>query len=171
MQKVPPAQPSPGEDVLSRLRIVSRALDEPTHPLTASLLAFWRAGSVDGHFLERRAIPCRALSGHLPFLHLYEAVDADGSDWRCRLVGAGIVERYNFADRRGMTLLEAGPPEIAARRAERYRIVTATGKPAISRGRIMNIGRDFYELEVIHLPVSPRNGRPNILGGMFFFER
>ena len=159
---------SPGNQ--SPLKIVSRRLVEPSHPLAHKLLAFWAAKRKAGGLLNKSDIPCRAMGDLLPNLFLFEPVDDAGADWRCRVVGSAIRERYGGPNQRGRTLFEDYAPDIAGRRAANYRHVTQSGEPLIMRGRLMNIGRDFYEVEVLNLPVASGTGALWVLGGMFFFE-
>ena len=155
---------------LSDAKLVTWKVSEPEHPLTRSLLDFWNLHKNPKGLLDRHKIPAPELKPHLPFLYLYEPVDAEGSDWRCRISGTGITERYGAADPRGSTVRQRCPGELGEGRARNYREVCASRRAFISRGRIMNIGRDFYEAEVINVPVLAPTGARWVLGGMFFFE-
>ena len=155
---------------LSDAKLVNWKVSEPEHPLTRSLLAFWDANKNPDGLLERHKIPAPALKAHLPFLYLYAPVDPEGTDWRCRISGTGITERYGSADSKGSTVRERCKGELAEQRVRNYREVCAARRPFVSRGRIMNIGRDFYEAEVVNLPILMPSGVCWILGGMFFFE-
>jgi hypothetical protein len=151
------------------IEIAGSAVNEPVHPLTAQLLAHWIAKSEAGRPMAKTEIACRETTELLPFLFLMEPTDAAGSDWRNRLIGAGIAERLGGPDRLCSSLFEQYRPEIADMRARNYRRVVSSGRPIFMRGRFLNIGRDFHELEITNLPVSAGDATW-ILGGVFFFE-
>ncbi len=155
----------------SAAKIVGWRVSEPAHPLTRSLLAYWQANKSDDGLLDRSRFPAPQLKAHLPYLYLYAPVDDAGTDWRCRVSGTAVRERYGGADPRGTTLRGNCGPELAEQRAQNYREVCKGARPFVSRGRILNIGRDFYEAEVVNLPVRGHGGARWVLGGMFFFEK
>lgn len=155
----------------SAAKIVGWRVTEPEHPLARSLLAYWEANRGSEGLPDRSKFPAPELKAHLPYLYLYEPVDPEGTDWRCRVSGTAIRERYGGADPKGSTLKGNCGPELAAQRAQNYREVCAAGRPFVSRGRLVNIGRDFYEAEVVNLPVLGARGARWLLGGMFFFDR
>jgi hypothetical protein len=153
-----------------RVAIVSRKLDVPTHPQGHELLAFWQQRRHNGELLHKRDVPTRGIHRLLPYLTLYEPVDAQASDWRCRVIGSAILERLEMRDVKGKTLAEVHSPEIASSRATTYKQVVDRLTPNIARGRIIGTGREFLEIEVIHLPVRASGQAVWILGAMFFFN-
>jgi hypothetical protein len=164
-----PAGARPPADI-SDAELVHWRVSEPEHPLTRSLLTFWEANKTPEGLLERCKLPAPELKRHLPFLYLYEPIDPAGNDWRCRLSGSGIRERYGNADTKGNTVRERCNPELAEQRVRNYRQVCEARRPFVSRGRLMNIGLDFYEAEVVNMPILMLNGAIWVLGGMFFFD-
>ena len=120
--------------------------------------------------MRKSDVPTRGIHRLMPYLMLFEPADAEGTDWRCRLVGSAIAERLSAREIKGKTLFELHAPNIAEQRARNYKQVVETLIPNIAKGRIVGTGRDYLEIEVVHLPVRAGDGTVWILGGMFFFN-
>jgi hypothetical protein len=151
-------------------RIAATPQDGPSHPDARKLMEFWAAHSGGGRLPKRQEIPCRALRSLMPYLYLMAPIDPELTDWRHRVVGSEVMERLGMERARGLCVSQTHDPELAAFRVGAYREICADGLPRISRGRILGLGRDFYQIEVVHLPIDAGNGARWILGGMFFFN-
>ena len=151
-------------------RVLSEPADEPLHPGSAVLLQFWRSRNC-GELPKRSQIACRELKAILPFLFLMQPVDSELNEWRYRLIGSSIMERLGMSRARGCLMSELHQPEVVELRRRAYREIAQTKQPRISRGRIVGIGRDFYRIEGVHVPIDGGGANPTwILAGMFFFN-
>lgn len=146
------------------------AVEEPLHEGSRRLLAFWLKHSQGGQLLSRAAIPSREILDLMGNLFLVEPVDPEGSDWRFRLAGEVLNARFG-QNPTGRCVSELHTLERAPHTISRYNEVAQGREPRILRGRLVGLGRDFYEIEVVHLPFLANDGHTiGILGGIFFFN-
>lgn len=153
-----------------RFRSETEVVDEALHDGSRRLLAFWSEHSQNGQIMGRAGVPSREILDLMGNLFLVEPVDPEGSDWSFRLAGEVLNARFgqNPAGRR---VSELHTLDLAPRTIERYNAVAKSRKPRIMRGRLIGLGRDFYRIEIVHLPVLAGDGRTvGILGGIFFFN-
>jgi hypothetical protein len=99
-----------------------------------------------------------------------EPIGEEMLDWRYRIVGSAVMDRLGMTKARGLCMSQTHDPELVGFRAKTYREVVAQRCPRISRGRILGLGRDFYQMEVVHMPVDSGHGAIWIACGMFFFN-
>lgn len=145
-------------------------VDEPLHESSRRLLTFWSKHSQGAQLLSRAAIPSREILDLMSNLFLVEPVDREGSDWRFRLVGEVLNARFG-QNPTGRCVSELHTLDTAPRTIARYNAVAQGRKPSILRGRLIGLGRDFYEIEVVQLPFLAADGRSiGILGGIFFLN-
>ncbi len=162
--------PEPGAPFPSRGRILSHEIEQPQHPHAQTLLKFWHTRNLD-RLPHRSEIACPELKSVLPFLFLMEPVDAALEEWRYRVVGSALVERFAMNHPRGRLMSEVHHPDVVAFRQRIYREIVKSGTPHISRGKVLGIGRDFYEIETVRAPINGGGENPTwILTGMFFFN-
>jgi hypothetical protein len=146
-----------------------REVSEPTHELSRQLVEFWRSRRADGRLLTRAEIPSHEISHLMGNLYLASPADEEGSDWQFRLSGEVLTARFGGTPS-GQKVSESHDPAQVATSVKRYCHVAKTLQPAISRGRFLGLERDFYEVEIVHLPILGPDARIWILGGIFFFN-
>lgn len=161
--------PKPDPPYRSGERILSHEIEEPRHPDSRTLLKFWTARN-HGGLPHRSQVACRELKSILPFLFLMEPADAAMDDWRYRVVGSAVMERLGMTRARGCLMSELHHADVVEFRKRAYQQIAASGKPRISRGKVLGIGRDFYEIEAVHAPIDGGSNRIFILASMFFFN-
>jgi hypothetical protein len=142
----------------------------PTHPTTIALQAFWESRHDGRHLLNRADLPCREAAALLPHIFVLERADADGNDWRLRLVGTELTGWLGF-DPTGQTISSLYHPSCIDHNARVYRMVTMLRSPHVTQGRIGGVNRDFLKLEIVHLPMEGTSpGNMMLLGGIAIFD-
>ena len=165
----PRAQPSPARS-LSGYRPDVREVDEPEHESTRRLLRFWQEKSSSGQLLKRSEIPAREIRSLMANVFLAAPVDPQMSDWCFRLAGENLYARFGGAPV-GQKLSESHDRERFTESLKSFQRIVRTLKPRIMRGRFLGLARDFYEVEIVHLPIiGDEKGTIWILGGIFFFN-
>ena len=155
---------------LSGYRPEARDVAEPAHEMARQLLAFWKSRSSNGQLLTREEIPAHEIAHLMGYLYLASPVDEKGSDWQYRLSGEALKERFGGTPV-GYTTSQSLDPEHAAKGVRQFCSIAASRTPRIMRGRFLGVGRDFYDVEVVHLPILGSDKRTVwVLGGIFFFN-
>jgi hypothetical protein len=144
-----------------------RVLAAPTHSAAKALLAYWQSKApVDGLPL-RKDIVAAEIPRLLSNLMIIEPV-ADGSDWKYRLVGTALAERYGF-DWTGKLLTELLDAATAPAIVQFYNDVAAARTAAIVTGRVQTQGREHIVYECVALPILGSDGASVwVLLGVFF---
>ncbi|CDO58819.1 hypothetical protein BN1012_Phect605 [Candidatus Phaeomarinobacter ectocarpi] len=152
-----------GHQIRTQLTICDTATSEGGQ----TLLSYYKSHQARGVFPQRTNMPCRELLGIMPDLFMLEPVDADGNDWRFRLVGQGLVEHVGV-DATGLCISQAYEAADAERNAGDYRDVAINGNTRITRGTFLGIDREFLQMEIVHVPMIGADGEtPWVLGGLF----
>jgi hypothetical protein len=168
--KGPQAATLAGTQDRPRFRNETEVVDEVQNEGSHRLLEFWAQHSQDGRLLSRAAIPSREILDLMGNLFLVEPVDAEGSDWRFRLAGEVLNARFG-QNPTGRCVSELHTLDLAPRTIGRYNAVAKGRVPLILRGRLLGLGRDFYEIEIVQLPFLANDGHTiGILGGIFFLN-
>jgi hypothetical protein len=140
------------------------------HPSSQLLLDYWQKARDEGRLLTRDEIPGRAILHLMGNIVLSSPIDAAGSDWRIRLVGEVVTERFGGSPT-GSLVSEAHDSGCAETSIRRFQETARTLRPRIMRGRFIGVERDFYEVENVHLPIlGPDKETIWILGGIFFLN-
>lgn len=149
------ARPASGatEDRVARIETNVVPIDKPAHPQSVKLIEFWQRHRKDGRLLNRSDLPCREAASFLASLFVLEQADANGENWRLRVVGTTLTRWLDF-DPTGMTIREIYHPGHVRHDAEVYRMIAREKQPHITRGRLCGVDRDFLELEIVHLPIE-----------------
>ena len=152
-----------------RIAIEVKPQTEAQHPLGQQLIAFWTTARDAGRPLSRGDIPSRTIMRLMPHLFLLEP-NGDGSDWRFRVFGTAIVQRFG-GDATNRFISEIYDVNQARGQADIYKGVVIRGAPHVTQGRIQGIDRQFLKTEFCHVPiVPPQPGLSWLLGGAFVFE-
>jgi hypothetical protein len=107
-----------------------------------------------GRKLPRRAdIDPQELKPHLPHLFLIEVLD--GTDFRYRLVGSEITERYG-RNSTGKTVREiyAAQPKVADWLTGMLKAVTKAARPVLATGPLSAVNKEHILSESLHLPLA-----------------
>lgn len=144
---------STAQDRATRIETNVVPIDKPLHAQSIKLIDFWQSRRKDGRLLSRSDLPCREAASLLPSIFVLDPLDAEGHDWRLRVVGTTLTRWLDF-DPTGMTVREIFHPDHVDHDAEIYRTVTREKRPHITQGRLCGIGRDFLNLEIVHLPME-----------------
>lgn len=141
------------EDRVAQIETNVVPIDTPVHPQSIKLIDFWQRHRTEDRLLSRSDLPCREAASLLPSLFVLEQADADGENWRLRVVGTTLTRWLDF-DPTGMTIREIYHPGHVGHDAEIYRMVTREKRPHITQGRLCGVDRDFLDLEIVHLPME-----------------
>lgn len=137
------------------------------HPDLHRLLAYYQERRRPDGLLSRGALVPRDLVELLPSLCIAEPV-GDG-DWRFRLIGTGLVDRFGseFTGRTVRAIYE----QKSARTVVGIYDRVAEGRHAIMcRGRFLGLRIEHLRCESVQVPLLGADGRTiMILGGVFFF--
>jgi hypothetical protein len=140
------------------------------HPVLIFLKAYWdqkRAG---------RSMPSRAdirpadMKEHLGWIILLDTL-SDGSDFRYRTVGTRVTQHF-LADATGKTITEAVAPfgpDAAATMLEFHRKAADGKVPVHAYGDAGWLGRTFFELDALFLPLSDDGIQVNMILSAFTF--
>lgn len=133
----------------------TQVIEEPTTALAHRLLAFWHGFRARNILPARSDLPCRALAPVLPKMILYEPHGPAPADWRIRLMGTELVNRFG--------LNAAGRPIDAVYSADQsdrliaaFEQVCQTLQPRCAAGRILGLDRDVVQFESVTLPILER---------------
>jgi hypothetical protein len=137
------------------------------HPDLHRLLAYYQERRRADGLLPRAAIVPRDLVELLPSLCIAEP--AGDGDWRFRLIGTGLVDRFGreFTGRTVRAIYE----QKSARTVVSIYDRVAQGRHAIMcRGRFLGLSIDYLHCESVQVPLLGADGRTvMIFGGVFFF--
>ena len=147
-----------------RIEIDVTPIATPQHPQSLALLEFWTSHRRGDRLLSRAALPCREIGPILPSIFVLEPLDAEGSDWRLRLIGTQLTGWLGF-DPTGQAISELYQPDCVAGNAEVYRQVTTERAIHATQGRLCGFNRDFLELEILHLPIEGASPQDLLLLG------
>jgi hypothetical protein len=124
-----------------------------------------------------RAMPARTdvdpweLRAYLPRLFMIDVLP-DAADFRFRLLGTEITERYG-RDSTGRTLREmyaVRNPQVLETILRMYAALLKVRRPILASGTLSVIGKDFISYESLHLPLSDDGERVNIILGAVRFS-
>jgi hypothetical protein len=137
------------------------------HPDLHRLLAYYQERRRTDGLLPRAVVAPRDLTELLPSLCIAEPTA--GGDWRFRLIGTGLVERFG-REFTGRTVRAVYEQKSARTVVDIYDRV-ARGRHAIMcRGRFLGLGIDYLRCESVQVPLLGADGRTvMIFGGVFFF--
>ena len=150
-----------------RLRTQLTICETATSSGGRSLIEYYESHRARGVYPRRSEMPSRELMGIMPDIFLLEPVDAEGTDWRFRLVGQGLVSRLGV-DPTGMCISTAYAADDATRNAGDYQDIAVKGTTRITRGSFIGIDREFLEMEIVHVPMLGADDTTRwVLGGLF----
>jgi hypothetical protein len=144
-----------------------RVLSAPTHSACKALLAYWQSKRSGGSLPRRKDIVPAEIPQLLPHLMIIEPVNG-GGDWKYRLVGTAVAQRYGF-DWTGKKMTELLDAATAPAIIRFYSDVAAMRAPNFVMGRAMIEGRDHVVYECGSFPILGSDGVTVwILMGVFF---
>ena len=144
-----------------------RVLAGPTHNACKTLLAYWQSKAPPCGLPRRKDIVPAEIPLLLPNLMIIEPLN-DGSDWKYRLVGTAVAQRYGF-DWTGKRLTELLDAATAPGIIRFYSDLAAARTPCFVTGRALTEGRDHIVYECGGLPILGNDGLSVwVLMGVFF---
>lgn len=141
-----------------------------THPHHRQMFAYWQGKFVGSLPPSRAAIdPLEIPTDILPWLILYTVYwDENRPRMQFRLVGTGVVQRYN-RDSTGKYFEDVYDSPTLARQMAAFSEVACNCRPAYAQLRLPIPDRDFIPYERLLLPLAGEDGRvENILAVMAF---
>ena len=138
---------------------LSYVVDPPNlaQPVLRPVLDYWE-GKRSGRKLPRRSdIDPLELKAYLSHLFLVDVLP--GAEFRYRLIGSAITERYG-RNSTGRTVREiyAGAPLIAEWLTDMMSAVTRSARPVLASGPLAAIGKEHVVSESLHLPLADEAG-------------
>ena len=132
-------------------------LESLSRPVPLELLAYWRE-------LARRRLPplksdfdpLSALPKATPFLCLLEPLDAERSDFRIRLVGQGVIDRYGM-NATGMALSDYTTDGFAVLRHGMC-VALDERRPVAYSGDYRRVERGHISVEGVLCPLEGQRG-------------
>ncbi len=150
------------------MRIEVDQLDKPTHPDGLVLLDYFESHRARGVVPRRADLPAREIVRILPNVFILEPIDPEGLDWRLRLLGQGLVDRFG-ADPTGLAISQIYATDQVEYNAGVYRAVVAGERLSVTRGTFQDIDREFLTFEIVHTPIIGSDEKTRwVLGGIFF---
>jgi hypothetical protein len=144
-----------------------RVLAAPTHRAAKALLTYWQSKAPVEGVPRRQDIEPAEIVPLLPNLMIIEPV-AEGSDWKYRLVGTAVAQRYGF-DWTGQRLTELLDAATAPSVIQFYNDLAAARTAAFVTGRAQAEGREHIVYECAALPILGSDGASVwVLLGVFF---
>ncbi len=140
------------------------------HPVLAFLKAYWDQKRSSRLMPSRADIRPADMKEHLGWIILLDAL-SDGSDFRYRMIGTRVTQ-YLLADATGKTIAEAIAPygeEAAATMLEFHRKAADGKVPVRAYGDADWLGRTFFELDALFLPLSDDGVQVNMILSAFTF--
>jgi hypothetical protein len=137
------------------------------HPDLHRLLGYYQERRRADGLLLRGELEPRDLAEILPSLCIAEPTA--GGDWRFRLIGTGLVDKFG-REFTGKTVRAIYDQKSAVRVIDIYDRV-ARGRHAIMcRGRFLGLSIEHVRAESVQVPLLGADGRTiMIFGGVFFF--
>ena len=149
-------------------RITGVVIDiDPQHlrnPALAFLKTYWDEKRSGRSMPRRSDIRPAEMKEHLGWIVLLDALP-DGSDFRYRTIGTRVTQ-YVLADGTGKTIAEAIAPyghEAATTMLEFHRKAADGRVPIRAHGDADWLGRSFFELDALFLPLSDDGVRANMI--------
>jgi hypothetical protein len=140
------------------------------HPALNFLKTYWDQKRAGRPMPSRADIRPADMKEHLGWIVLLDAL-SDGSDFRYRTVGTRVTQ-YLLADATGKMISEAlAPygPEAASTMLEFHRKAADGKVPVRAYGDADWLGRTFFELDALFLPLSDDGIRANMILSAFTF--
>ena len=136
-------------------------------PLLRNILEYWRKKRGDRAMPARRDIDPQELKQHLRNLFL---LNVEGDDFRYRLLGSAITERYG-RNSTGKLVSEvyASTPPIREWYLETLRAVAREKRPVLAFAPLRAIKKEFILIEALHLPLSNDEKTINMIFGAAHF--
>jgi hypothetical protein len=134
-------------------------IDPPhlTQPVLRPVLDYWEEKRSGRRLPLRSDIDPLELKAYLPHLFLIDVLP--GAEFRYRLVGGEITERYG-RNSTGRTVREiyAALPPIAEWLTDMMLAVTRLARPVFASGPLTVIGKEHVLSEALHLPLADAAG-------------
>src|SRR5580658_4813296 len=140
------------------------------HPVLVFLKAYWEQKRAGRPMPSRADIRPAEMKEHLGWIILLDAL-RDGSDFRYRTIGTRVTQ-YLLADATGKTISEAMAPygqEAAAAMLEFHRMAADGKVPVRAHGDADWLGRTFFEVDALFLPLSDDGVQVNMILSAFTF--
>lgn len=139
------------------------------HPKNQQLLANYESNRPEGGLPNRASFDLVDLKDVAPGLLIVEQVPEDEGLIRYRLIGSEIEERTKVAFT-GKTPEIFGPAMSEELRSI-YRRIFADHRPIMLRGKLLGLGIEHVDYEMLFLPVMSRDEtRVDAICGMFAFN-
>ena len=145
--------------------VLDSALLEP--PLLRAVFEYWQRKRGGRRMPARRDVDPQELSAHLPHLFLMDVV---GDDFRYRLLGSAITERYG-RDGTGQLVSEAYAelPEIREWYLTVLRAFVSGKRPILTSAPMRAVQKEFILVQALHLPLSDDDCGVNMILGAAHF--
>lgn len=146
------------------------SIEQPEHPSSKELIAYWRQFEAKGGMRMSRDIPSRGLARFLSHISICEPVN-DWADGRIRVAGSILVLRFG-RDIGGMLISELYRDDAKGGRIllETARRAQETRQPGLLSARVRSNGVELMHFEVVALPIFATDGvSPLSLVGTFRF--
>ena len=158
----------PADRLRANTEVYPQRLD---HPSLAAVKALWVRKRGTRTLPARSDIDAVDLKDHLGWMLLLDAI-GDYEDFRFRLIGTKVT-RYFFVEATGKTVTEAfapfGPGVVNGVLAV-YRKTARDGIPVRAFGDAGWLGRDYYDFDALHLPLSDDGLKANKVLCVFTFD-
>ena len=141
----------------------SDPVEEPEHPGSRQLLAYWQEKRQENGPLRRSDLNPAEIAAALPGVFVAEEAD---DTFRFRLVGSDIEARMRRVVT-GKTLQEIYGDDVGGRTAAMYADIIANGKPLCLQGNFVGDNLEHVRIESLMLPLIFDKGRPGIVGTVF----
>jgi hypothetical protein len=146
-------------DRAKALHGLSYVVDPPNlaQPVLRPVLDYWEGKCAGRKLPGRRDIDPLELKAYLSHLFLIDVLP--GAEFRYRLVGSEITERYG-RNSTGRTVREiyAALPLIAEWLTDMMSAVTQLARPVLASGPLAAIGKEHVVSESLHLPLADEAG-------------
>ena len=135
-----------------------------TQPVLRPVLDYWEQKRAGRAMPRRQDIEPAELKAYLPHISLVEPLP--GGDFRYRLVGSAITERYG-RNSTGKTFREIYPdrPDIALWLTRVMEAVVAHRRPVLATGSLGAVGKEHVLSEALLLPLSDDAGNVTTIFG------
>lgn len=150
---------------LGRVRFEGAIIDASRHDGARSVLAYYESKRSGDGTVRRTAIQAKDLLPLLPYLFLAELA---GDDWRFRLFGTALVDRFG-AELTGKSLRYVLDPSVADGLGPLWSSIAQSHQPQSRQGCFVTPMGARLAYETLICPVLGRDGRSiQIFGGKFF---
>jgi hypothetical protein len=144
-----------------------RVINDATRRGVASLVSYWRSKHRNAELPRREQIELHELRSLGRNIMILEPADT-GNDWRWRLAGTAISERYEF-EFTGKTVRDVFDPAAVPEVLSLLQKASEGSSPITVSGHLHRSRAEHTLYECVLLPILASEGRARwILSGVFF---